>query len=92
MTDKKRGRIRVLSELPTSGRYPFFVVPTEVEGSRAVRGAQAKTCASASRRERSSKPCAEHRLRLEDEARSLDSARDDGQERAGSILRFAQSL
>ena len=52
------------------------VIPTEVEGSRAVYGAQAKSGAPAIPQARSSEACAEHRLRLTDEARSLDSAGD----------------
>ena len=51
------------------------VIPTEVEGSR-VSGAQAKSGAPAIPQARSSEGCAEHRLRLTDEARSLDSAGD----------------
>ncbi len=68
-TDNESGRIRV-SELHTSHRIGVFVIPTEVEGSRAVCDAQAKTDASASPQGRCSEPCAEHRLRL---ARSLVS-------------------
>src|SRR6266852_2063546 len=50
------------------------VIPTEVEGSRAVYGAQAQ----ASRLAGLPRMCRDPSMRPEDGARSLDYARDDG--------------